>query len=513
MNIPSRVNPFGYDNSLPPGYFRVDFLENELGAYIDTEVLNVYSYELDYEKVGGQFTEYVIGYQVKGTNLIYGCPSDNNVSITEMTGGKYARRSSVSAYDRHTLKHAQNMGATCYIDGVAYSTSAYGAHSAGTSVTDEELSLYLFGAHNSEGLYNNIMQARIYSCKLWDVDENLLAHLIPVMDATGTQCVFDLVTTKTFYKENNSAAAFSVGLTMEQALNLAKLPATEGRLTVSLPLEAAFDANVQSALNTATDKGWTIIVQYRESEVATANLAADFLESDGVASMELPFESKNKSFVCEHTMGMPKATSGLFAYGGTAVSSGYAIVYRAANQGFMFAGNDWIASGKFLRGEKYKILWKVTRNEAGKFIFGLYHDGKVLKELTQSYNQYWRNIYYVFGSTNYNTRIGGAAYELTISIEGKLTCHGVPAIDLTGAPCLYDTVSRQNFYNADTTGSAFIVGFDTIKKAAVSLSKLPVTTDGTLTVSLPSEAEEDTWVDGAIDIATKRGWTIITQYR
>ena len=48
----------------------------------------------------------------------------------------------------------------------------------------------------------------------------------------------------------------------------------------------------------------------------------EFLASDGVAAMALPFESKNKSFVCEHTLGMPKATSGLYVYGGTAVSVG-----------------------------------------------------------------------------------------------------------------------------------------------------------------------------------------------
>ena len=34
MNIPSRVNPLGYDNSMPPGYIRVDFLENTGSQYL-----------------------------------------------------------------------------------------------------------------------------------------------------------------------------------------------------------------------------------------------------------------------------------------------------------------------------------------------------------------------------------------------------------------------------------------------------------------------------------------------
>ena len=77
---------------------------------------------------------------------------------------------------------------------------------------------------------------------------------------------------------------------------------------------------------------------------------------------------------------------------------------------------------------------------------------------------------------------------------------------------MYDTVSCQNFYNKGT--GQFIAGFDTTEKAAMSLSKLPVTTNGTLTVSLPAAAQDsDSLVPESIDIATNRGWTIITQYR
>ena len=81
---------------------------------------------------------------------------------------------------------------------------------------------------------------------------------------------------------------------------------------------------------------------------------------------------------------------------------------------------------------------------------------------------------------------------------------------------MHDTVSGQNFYNANTAEGAipFTVGFDTTEKAAISLSKLPVTTGGTLTVSLPAEAADTaTLVPAAIDIAKSRGWTIIEQLR
>ena len=37
MNIPSRVNPFGYDNTTPPGYVRAEFLESTGSQYIYLE--------------------------------------------------------------------------------------------------------------------------------------------------------------------------------------------------------------------------------------------------------------------------------------------------------------------------------------------------------------------------------------------------------------------------------------------------------------------------------------------
>ena len=177
----------------------------------------------------------------------------------------------------------------------------------------------------------------------------------------------------------------------------------------------------------------------------------EYIESDGVAMMALPFESKNKTFVCEHTMAMPKATSGMYTYGGRKVSSGYGMTYRAANQGFMFIGNDYIGNGKFLRGEKYKMQWEVARNEEGKFIFSLAHEGKTLSQTQQSFNQYWVNVYYVFSSTEFEAKIGGATYELTINIEGESVKY-VPALNPTGAPCLYCIETRTPYYNSGGDG-------------------------------------------------------------
>ena len=41
-------------------------------------------------------------------------------------------------------------------------------------------------------------------------------------------------------------------------------------------------------------------------------------------------------------------------------------------------------------------------------------------------------------------------YSFTISKDGKKIMNLIPALDRNGTPCMYDTVSKQTFYNAGT---------------------------------------------------------------
>lgn len=62
-----------------------------------------------------------------------------------------------------------------------------------------------------------------------------------------------------------SINSFIAGFTLPQARKLSKLPATGGTLTVSLPWEAQLIASgIPAILQAAADKGWTIMVQYRD---------------------------------------------------------------------------------------------------------------------------------------------------------------------------------------------------------------------------------------------------------
>lgn len=91
--------------------------------------------------------------------------------------------------------------------------------------------------------------------------EKVIAHYIPALElTTGEVGLFDTVR-KTF-----NVLQAGVGMTLAQALNLGKLPAGGGTLTVSLPSNYVEDEGVLNARAEAEAKGWQITVQTYEAE-------------------------------------------------------------------------------------------------------------------------------------------------------------------------------------------------------------------------------------------------------
>lgn len=79
----------------------------------------------------------------------------------------------------------------------------------------------------------------------------------------------------------------------------------------------------------------------------------------------------------------------------------------------------------------------------------------------------------------------------------------IPALDPAGVPCMFDTVTRQPFYNAASTG-AFIAGM-TLGQA-LKLKDLPAKT-ATLDISLPEGYDSQEEVMESIQQAEEKGWT------
>ena len=135
--------------------------------------------------------------------------------------------------------------------------------SASTSTGWRFFAIVLFV--NSSPMYYCFMKLWEASVKMDDVEYKIK----PALDPQGVPCFYDEVTKTPFY--NSGSGSFIVGLTLDQARNLRKLPATGGNLTVSLPWEAQLiSSGVPAILQAAADKGWTITVQYREPEADNA---------------------------------------------------------------------------------------------------------------------------------------------------------------------------------------------------------------------------------------------------
>lgn len=100
----------------------------------------------------------------------------------------------------------------------------------------------------------------------------------------------------------------------------------------------------------------------------------------------------------------------------------------------------------------------------------------------------------------------GKYFEITVSQETEIVLQLIPAVDKKGVPCMFDKVSKQPFYNLGP--GSFIVGMD--MKQARKLGKLPAG-GGELTVSLPSNYQEDEGVVNALSKAQENDWVITIQ--
>lgn len=112
---------------------------------------------------------------------------------------------------------------------------------------------------------------------------------------------------------------------------------------------------------------------------------------------------------------------------------------------------------------------------------------------------------YLFGQHAANSWFSSKViYHFSIAEDGRALLNYIPALDPTGKPCMFDTVTKQPFHNGATTGSDFIAGM-TLGQA-LKLKDLPAKT-ATLDISLPEGYESNAEVMESIQQAEEKGWT------
>jgi hypothetical protein len=91
--------------------------------------------------------------------------------------------------------------------------------------------------------------------------------------------------------------------------------------------------------------------------------------------------------------------------------------------------------------------------------------------------------------------------------KGKL----LPSLDTAGVPCMYDLVTRKPFKNAGT--GQFVAGVKDSAQLRTVLRKLPAT-GGSLTLSLPAEANTPEVAEALQACHDTKGWTLtVHEYR
>lgn len=129
-----------------------------------------------------------------------------------------------------------------------------------------------------------------------------------------------------------------------------------------------------------------------------------------------------------------------------------------AKNGFLYSNTIAFKANYYTHDKDTNIhLAKFNCDNYGRIVFDDVYCGSVI-ELGSS----TRNTIYLFGR-NYNGFGMGAYMKMHKCIlykNGMKVCNFIPALDSSGTPCMYDTVTKQAFYNlgTDEFGYEFLDG-------------------------------------------------------
>ena len=189
---------------LPKNYTVCSYLRSTGTQYIDTSVIpdnysGNYSVELtmQVETLPSSGVSYVCGC---GTGTGRSC----NVYVTTQAsmgiyGGKSSATIAVSinatqadVLNKNTYKYVMvNEGNSKIIKGGTTYTGSV------TATTTSTVSLYLF--RSRFGTDSNSPTMKLYGCKIWDNNNNLVRYFIPCLDNNNVPCLYDLITKTAYY--------------------------------------------------------------------------------------------------------------------------------------------------------------------------------------------------------------------------------------------------------------------------------------------------------------------------
>lgn len=513
MSIPCKMRPAGLE-SLPMGYTRLEFLESTGTQYIDTGInatnnTGVYA-EWMFNAIGSDAWRNSNQHVLSCVNMH--CPRPRRSSDVWFAQGSFGP----GEINFELTLGKKNIASSNFQNSktIIFNEASVNRDAGSSAIRDKVI---LYGYSNLTA--DHFFRGFVYSAKISEGTE-IIRNFIPCLDPIGKPCMFDTVRRKPFY--NSGTGQFIVGMTMAQALNLTNLPAptTINTLTVSLPWEAQWDVGVQNALAIASTKGWIITEQYRDPEVATTNIPVSFLESTGTQYINTGIIPQNERLKAKFSI-LDKNQYNYVAYTQILTSKGL-YLHRPSIIGYSPYSESGLLSVDL---ERVLVDFEPGKVYSAEVDFQkAVVDGQTLKEFNVPlFENYVPVCLFAYGEGIENAGLTKVRHPTKIKLykfelydNGERELDMLPCLSPTGTPCMYDSVSGQNFYNAGT--GAFIAGFDTAEQARklATLPDVTAETDETkksLTVSIPLDIALDPGVQSALDVAAARGWTIFPQYR
>ena len=176
---------------------------------------------------------------------------------------------------------------------------------------------------------------------------------------------------------------------------------------------------------------------YRGGELPAGYQLCNYLESTGTQTINTGLTPVYGDKINVLAYRTSNANSMFYASGTLTVTSGpnelYCRYFTSTNK-----SATEISSGKFPDDAQYHHIM-LSQD-------GFYVDGNFVKELTGK--RAGAGTLIIFRGTSKLGKVRIKRFYITRG--GAYTLNLIPALDRNGTPCMYDTVSKQTFYNAGT---------------------------------------------------------------
>lgn len=282
-------------------------------------------------------------------------------------------------------------------------------------------------------------------------------------------------------------------------------------ITLGINQDLYYDDDVQTVIKNIEQKNWTVNKTYNNHLLPKGYTRIDFLESHGTHEyIDTGLKFTNNSRI--EVIGTPIADQGWVCsfynsgeYSSTSPSHSYWWDRNNGDCTSYVYGTDLIwgyGHGGFNFGVKRHVV-----QDANKF----YLNGNLMVTFAEQEPFEDTKVCFLFRQNNPNTggwRTYQRIYMFRAETDAVKQCDYIPAIDSTGKPCMYDTITKQPFYTP--TGS-FVGGIKSLSQLATLSENLPDLQSDTSTIrlSLPSSLlldYED--LEKVMDIFAEKGWII-----